>query len=208
MAEQGDAVPNPNDDPGILDPVIPDPAKWETPPNPALKFLYDPANANLIALLGWGAIISFLYIYVYGTPKLFSKKSRNKNYQQQESSSAQQSREERLKKLQDELDKTAADRIKAKKEKEEEERRKKAEMLREKHEAMQQGGTYQGNSYSLADDEEARQKALEEAKKAKERREAAKKTRSHLRDDDFNPLGGSESAPRYRNTSRAARSGG
>merc|ERR1711970_222262 len=71
MAEQ-DKIPNPNDAP-ILDPVIPDPAKWETPPNPALKFFYDPANANLIALFGWGAIISFLYIYVYGTPKLFSK---------------------------------------------------------------------------------------------------------------------------------------
>merc|ERR1712130_659024 len=147
MAEQ-DTVPNPQEDPGILDPVIPDPAKWETPPNPALKFFYDPANANLIALFGWGAIISFLYIYVYGTPKLFTKKSSNKNYQQQESSSAQQSREDRLKKLQDELDKTAADRLKAKKEKEEEERRRKAEMLREKHEAMQKGGTYQGNSYS------------------------------------------------------------
>merc|ERR1711972_646926 len=112
------------------------------------------------------------------------------------SESAQQSREDRLKKLQDELDKTAADRIKAKKEKEDEERRRKAEMLREKHEAMQKGGTYQGNSYSLADDEETRQKALEEAKKAKERRDAAKNSRSHLRDDDFNPLDGSESTPK------------
>ena len=110
------------------------------PQNPALKFLYDPANANLIAIFGWVSIAACIYYYVYGVPKMM-KKSDSRNYQQKESESGTKSREERLKKLQDELDKTAADRLAAKKAKEEVERLKKHEILKAKHEAMQNGGT-------------------------------------------------------------------
>ena len=71
---------------------------------------------------------------------------------------------------------------------------------------MQKGGTFQGNSYSLVDDEEARKEALELAKRAKERREAGKSNR--FRDDDYNPLGGNESGPRYRNNADCGPKGG
>ena len=74
------------------------------PQNPALRFLYDPANANLIAIFGWVSIAACIYYYVYGVPKMM-KKSDSRNYQQKESESGAKSRENRLKKLQDELDK-------------------------------------------------------------------------------------------------------
>merc|ERR1712071_605132 len=172
------------------------------PQNPALKFLYDPANANLIAIFGWVSKAAFIYYYVYGVPKLMK-----------ESDSRTKSREDRLKKLQGELDKTAADRMAAKKAKEEEERLKKHEIAKAKHEAMQSGGTFQGNSYSLAENEEARKDALEEAKQAaklaKERRDALQNSNS-FRDDNFNPLSGSsEGGPvRFRNTQNCGPRGG
>merc|ERR1711928_215764 len=139
MAEQEPIIGGPGTFPDPNNPNQP-PNPNALPQNPAIKFLYDPANANLIAIFGWASILSMIYVYIYGTPQFFSKKSTSsKNYQQQESSSNQQSREDRIKKMQDELDKSSAERIQAKKEKDEEERRKKAEILREKHEAMQKG---------------------------------------------------------------------
>merc|ERR1712127_1047581 len=157
----------PDPAPGPGDPADP----RNIPQNPALKFLYDPANANLIAIFGWVSIAAFIYYYVYGVPKLMKKA------------------------------------------KEEEERLKKHEIAKAKHEAMQSGGTFQGNSYSLAENEEARKDALEEAKQAaklaKERRDALQNSNS-FRDDNFNPLSGSsEGGPvRFRNTQNCGPRGG
>lgn len=194
----------------ITDPVIPptDPKDQPGPnigipvnDNPLTNFWNNPANANMIAVVGWAAILSTIYIYLYGAPKI-PKKSDNRNYQQQESASTQQSREERLKKLQADLDASAAERKAAKAAEDEAKRQAKAETARLKYEAMTEGAHFSGNSHSLADDTSAEQEALEQAAAAKKRRQAAKSNK--LRDDDYNPLSGSsESRPRYRNTTAA-----
>jgi len=199
----------------ITEPVIPPDQNDQPAPNPIpvndnpiTKFWYNPANANMIAVVGWAAILSAIYIYLYGAPKM-PKKSDGRNYQQQESSSTQQSREERLAKLQADLDNSAAERKAAKAAEEEAKRKEKAEIARLKHEAMTQGAHFSGNSNSLGDDTSAEQEALEQAAAAKKRREAAKTNK--FRDDDYNPLTGSssESRPRYRNTTNCGpRSGG
>jgi len=169
------------------------------PSNPVLQFWYDPANANLIALMGWSCILVGAYVYFFGKPKFLERRSDySDNYYQQETEQNKNSREEYIKQLMEKNNEGAAERKAAALAKHEEERRRKLEIAEGKMKAREMGQHFSGESNSLGEDDTAAK--IAELKAMKKNKSASKSTKS-LRDDDFNPLSGSSSSgARYRNT--------
>merc|ERR1711981_1396836 len=129
-------------------------AHTEGAANVLLNFWNDPANSNYIAIIGWAGILYALYTYLFGAPKFQRKSTTSTNYQQQETSESLTKREDHLKKLEEKLNATAAERRAQRERLEEGKRKEKAQIAAEKHAAMQAGQHFAGASWTTADDEE------------------------------------------------------
>jgi len=142
---------------------------------------------------------------------LFAKNSNKntQNFEQQASESTLNSREERLRKIEERLNSTTAER-KAQLEAERQEKlREKIIEKINKNEAILKGTTYSGpgQSTKATEEEEAKRKEIEELlKKKREQKKNQSSQGRSLRDDDFNPLGNNSSGARFRPTQPVRRS--